>query len=305
MLTEHALILATEHDLSSTALRAHNNLAEALADQDLYARALQIAESGVERARRVGDRRFEELLVINRVERLVMLGRWDEAHACVADSPSDRVRRVAELVVVEVARGHLEQAEAGLEQTRQDTIVGVEWRAGYDHARALLLHAQGRPADALAAATGVVELRDELGLMNAVKLGLVEAVAAALDCDLAAADEMLGVIEALLPGQLTPFLKANALRFRARLDAQRGLSDRVDERFAGAEATFRELSTPFWLAVTLVEHAEWRHGRGDDVAQLIAEAREIFERLRATPWLERLARLEPTPYATASSGGEA
>ena len=44
------------------------------------------------------------------------------------------------------------------------------------------------------------------------------------------------------------------------------------------------------MAVTELEHGEWlvAQGRGDEAEQLLAEAREIFERLEAKPWLERL-----------------
>ena len=47
---------------------------------------------------------------------------------------------------------------------------------------------------------------------------------------------------------------------------------------------------PFWLGVTILEHAEWllSVGRGDAAASLVAEAREIFQRLEARPWLDRL-----------------
>jgi hypothetical protein len=43
----------------------------------------------------------------------------------------------------------------------------------------------------------------------------------------------------------------------------------------------------------LLEHAEWLagDGRGQEADPLAAEAREIFERLRATPYIERLDRL--------------
>ena len=43
------------------------------------------------------------------------------------------------------------------------------------------------------------------------------------------------------------------------------------------------------MAVTELEHGEWLvgQGRGDEAEQLLAEAREIFERLEATPWIER------------------
>jgi hypothetical protein len=54
--------------------------------------------------------------------------------------------------------------------------------------------------------------------------------------------------------------------------------------FGAASATrFRELKIPFWLAVIQLEHAELT---GD--VSLLTEAREIFERLQAHPWLERV-----------------
>jgi len=50
------------------------------------------------------------------------------------------------------------------------------------------------------------------------------------------------------------------------------------------------LRIPFYLAVVQPEHAELlaAAGRADDCGSLPAEARETFERLRATRWLERL-----------------
>jgi hypothetical protein len=49
---------------------------------------------------------------------------------------------------------------------------------------------------------------------------------------------------------------------------------------------------PFPLAVTLLEHGEWLTGQGrlNDAQPLVNEAAEIFQRLKATPWLERTAR---------------
>jgi hypothetical protein len=43
----------------------------------------------------------------------------------------------------------------------------------------------------------------------------------------------------------------------------------------------------------LVEQGEWLLGqdRADDATGLLTEAREIFERLEARPWLERLERV--------------
>ena len=49
------------------------------------------------------------------------------------------------------------------------------------------------------------------------------------------------------------------------------------------------------MAVTELEHGEWlvARGRGDEAEQLLAEAREIFERLEATPWIERANAVRP------------
>jgi len=48
---------------------------------------------------------------------------------------------------------------------------------------------------------------------------------------------------------------------------------------------------PFYLAVTLLELSEWlvAQGQREQSEPLLAEAREIFERLEAKPWLERVA----------------
>jgi hypothetical protein len=67
----------------------------------------------------------------------------------------------------------------------------------------------------------------------------------------------------------------------------------VESGFKSAVGLFREIGTPFWLADTLLEHAEWllERGRADTATPLLDEAREIFERLQALPSLERLEKL--------------
>ena len=77
-----------------------------------------------------------------------------------------------------------------------------------------------------------------------------------------------------------PYLAAQTLRFRARLAEA---DNSAVESYEAAATQFRELKIPFWLAVTELEHSELT---GD--ASLLAEAREIFERIEARPWLERV-----------------
>ncbi|HXY84488.1 MAG TPA: hypothetical protein VEH52_03320, partial [Gaiellaceae bacterium] len=76
-----------------------------------------------------------------------------------------------------------------------------------------------------------------------------------------------------------------------------------------AIGTFREVSTPFELAVTLLEYGEWLIGesRADEAAPLVGEAVEIFARLEATPWLDRASRTGvaevEADYAAAGASG--
>ena len=118
------------------------------------------------------------------------------------------------------------------------------------------------------------------------KIALLEALeaAAALDDD-GKIRELLASLDELRPGELSTLLKALQTRFRARLP-----ETDADEELSTAEQLFGELQMPFYLSVTQLEHAEWltAQDRSDEAEPLLAEARETFERLRATPWLDRL-----------------
>ncbi len=104
-------------------------------------------------------------------------------------------------------------------------------------------------------------------------------------------NELLAWVDAFPPGRRTRFLQAHALRFRARLAgddvaaAQRGLAEAV--------GLFRETGMPFYLAVVLLELAELlaSSSPAEEFMPLVAESREIFEHLRAAPWLDRLDAL--------------
>jgi hypothetical protein len=84
-------------------------------------------------------------------------------------------------------------------------------------------------------------------------------------------------------------LAAHASRFHARIAADPA---EAEAGFQAATERFRDLEMVYWLAVSQVEHAEWlvASGRADEVGPLLAEAAEIFERLEASPWLERAGR---------------
>ena len=166
-----------------------------------------------------------------------------------------------------------------------------ETRATYPAVEARILRAEGRHAEALAAARRALGVLGDIDVTSTyIKYALAEAIEAALALgDLDAADELLAIPEALKPGHLTPLLEANTARLRARVDAGRGRHDEVDGRFRLASARYREFGMVFYDAVAQLEHAEWLagQGRGDEAEPLRARARETFERLGARPWIER------------------
>jgi hypothetical protein len=117
---------------------------------------------------------------------------------------------------------------------------------------------------------------------QSTKQGIVEGVEAALALgDTEKAEELLQIVDSVPVGTRPPYLDAQARRFRARM---RGDAPGLE----AAAATFRELGLPFWLAVTLLEHAELT---GDSAS--VEEAREIFEGLGAAPWLARIENMAP------------
>jgi hypothetical protein len=112
------------------------------------------------------------------------------------------------------------------------------------------------------------------------------------------AEEVVGRIEAIPPGLRPPSLGAHAGRARARLAES---TDGATAHLVSAETVFRDLGLRFWLAVTMLEHAEVliADGRGEEAEPLLAEARDTFAELRARPWIERAAAVAERTSAEA------
>ena len=222
---------------------------------------------------------------------IVACNGWEEALARETDlrqSGTDvgAQHLLIHLIEIECWRGNLEQARSRLERSAElEDTENKEHLTTYRLHEAQVLRTEGNPRAALAALEPVLEARSELGItyLN-IKLGFVEALEAAFALgDAARVDELLGIIEQLRPGERPPLLEAHAYRFRARQSGE-------EAGFATAASRFRDLEMPFWLALAELEHAEWLSGEGRvaEAEPLLAEAREIFERLGARPHLERV-----------------
>jgi class 3 adenylate cyclase/tetratricopeptide (TPR) repeat protein len=296
ILLAHALKVALEHNLAPAALRAYNNLATFLEGADRHAEARQMSSEALELARRTGDRTWEGLLFTMVIAPMVESGEWDEALERVAEARSwadfskPHMARLLPAVAIHVRRGQLDLARELLEVcSDMEDSEEIQSRNWFWCFKAELMRAEGNYTEALVLAQAAARARPELGVRAlGVKIAFVEEMEAAYATDPVKVNEPLSRLEQLRPGETTPFLRAHLIRFRAKLAGSSG-----EQGFASATAIFREYSAPFWLAVTLLEQVELLHSlqRDADAEPMLAEARSIFERLRAQPWIDRVATL--------------
>jgi tetratricopeptide (TPR) repeat protein len=293
-LLRRSLEIALEHDLLEEAATAYFILSDSEFRRDGYREALDYLRESLALAWRRGSRSGEWANLSEMTYPLYMLGRWDEALALI-EEPSDEHTRsgavvlslLTSLLEIHLHRGRPDEARrifslfAHLELSSD-----VQDRSCYLGARASLNLAEGRLREALADAEGAIEATRTLGYApQAAKQGSVAGLEASLALgDAAKARELIAWLEDAPAGRRAPFLEAQAQRFRARLDGEL-------ERFEAAERLLRERELPFWLAVAQLEHGEALAAQGlvDEAEPLLAEAGETFERLEATPWLERVA----------------
>ena len=305
-LLRHSLAVALEHDLVLAAGRAYFNLSFFLLARDRFEEARRMLEDGLALARRRGDRTLELLTLGQLADLLVLLGEWDEALLRAREIPVDEegsylvsTGSATALVTIYVNRGELDEA-APLVDRAAAHASDTQSRAIAALVRAAVAGARGRHREALVAAEEAYEgmrANDPAVPVDPLVYALEAAFALG---DLDKVDELFSRVAGLAPFERTHSLQAQEARLRARLAARRGERDGIEPRYKQAAALFREVGTPFWLAVTLLEHGEWLSGEGRaaDSTPLLAEAQEIFERLRATPWLERLDRVAGAAVGT-------
>ncbi|HEY8202252.1 MAG TPA: hypothetical protein VII47_12980 [Actinomycetota bacterium] len=232
---------------------------------------------------------------------LCSMGRWDDALKRSAEIPEKDIAGtpfcavVGSSIEIHVARGHIERAEQILALAdRCATWVDVPERLIHLLSTTRIFRARGEEDKALSMAEQALEVCARLGMSSAfAKAAFVQAAEAAFALkQTAKVEQLLGTIEALPPGQRSPFLEAQVARFRARLAQERGEREGASAGLEEAARVFRKLGTPFWEAVALLEHGEWLSADAGqaDADALLAGARSIFERLEAGSFLERACR---------------
>ena len=293
-LLEEALAIAREQDHPRPLLRALANLSRLLISEDRQPGALALDVEGLELARQVRSSSYEHAFLSFALECHLDIGEWDQALALAdeIERAPRRWRRPSPLPTLYAWRGELDKAWRALE-VESDVAAGedVELRASHALDQAIVLQAEGRFEEALAAAKNAFAARAVIGERDAlVRTAFVVAVESAFGLeDLVQVNELLGWCEQLSASERLPSLEAQKARFAGLLAAHDGIQDAVDSGLAQAAAMFRKLPMPFYVAVTLLEHGEWlvAQSRADDAEPLLDEAHEIFTRLGAKPWLQR------------------
>ncbi|HEX6763357.1 MAG TPA: adenylate/guanylate cyclase domain-containing protein [Gaiellaceae bacterium] len=290
-LLARSLELALEHDVLPEISTTYFWLSDRCFQRDAYAEALGLLDQALAHARRMGSRPNEWAVLAERTYPLLMLGRWDEAYAAASEFTQEQVDTggtmlslLQSAVEIDVQRGDLEGARRMLQMfSRLEHSPDRQEFGALLGTRAALRRAEGRLDEALAGAEQAVDVASMFGIDSQIgKQGVCEALEAAFALgDTGKVEQLIGSIDTIPPGTRPPYLDAMARRFRAKLVAD-------PQGLGTATARFRELELPFQVAVTLLEHAEL--GRSSESEPLLAEATEIFERLGATPWIERARR---------------
>jgi predicted ATPase len=312
-LLKESLAVALENDYPSAALRAYYNLSNLLYYYDRFEESASYVQDGLAFARKLGDRLWEWNFQAELVYLSFVTGDWEAALRQAGDIPrleeSAATRFAAGELVYSippllVARGLIDEATDTLNNDADfERSADLQERTTYQVAKAILLGSQGKYREAGSLGQQALDARSSLGApFPGVRDGFVVATEAALALgDVEAAEALLAIPRSFGKGESTPSWRAHASRLEARLAAARGQEDSVEANFKAAAEQFREIRVPYWLAVTLGEHAEWltAQGRADEAAPLLAEAGEIFERLEAGPWLERLRSVDGSRTAVA------
>jgi class 3 adenylate cyclase/tetratricopeptide (TPR) repeat protein len=304
ILLEGSLATSRAHDLPASTTRAMNNLGVVYESADRYGEAVDLCDEGLEIARRVGDRIWEESFLSGPISALVLLGRWDEAFArsaeveeLLGETTRGPDQTTSFVIAIACWRGDVGEARRLLDRASWLLEGDVQSWTSYRLHEAQVLQAEGKPQEALESIEPVLA-SEEVGITFLTKkLGVVEGLEAAFECgDVGKVEELLAMIESLRPGERPPLLDAHARRFRSKISGD-------VTGYEAATARFRKLEMPFCLAVTELEHAErlLELGQDADAEPLLAEAREIFVRLEARPWLERATALSPEQPAEISA----
>jgi class 3 adenylate cyclase len=314
-LMHSSLQVALEHDKPSAALRAYNNLADLLMQDERFSDAQRAVDDGLLLARRLGNRYWEQVLLGSAYPRYA-LGDWNGALAAMEELGGRDAHilsrnvfsqgGVAFAVAIHVHRGNAGLATALLESF-VDLASSGDIQERTEHAAATAIHALsiGDHRAAATASSAATEFAPHIGEddYRLKELIPLHVEANLLAGDIASARKLVDDMSARAAGRTGHFLLAHAMRLGALVAQAEGRSEGIEDSFKGAIGLFREIVYPFWTARTLLEQAQWlaAQARADDATTARVEARSIFESLAARPWVARADDLAAGARAASAS----
>ena len=293
--------LAAKAALVEQQLRALGNLSYALALVN-PTEALEAARRSLDVARKLGLREWEVFSVANALGAAISIGEWDWADMTFADTYGEDIP--------EVMRGELGLSDAELRALRGDqaaaeqrlkeaerllqTSTSPQDLAMLEFSRALVALAQGSLDEAHERALSAA--RAEAGSQYEV-LGCILAAHAALWLhDENKAGDMLRLLdESSVHGE---WVECNRQTLHAGLASLEGHREQAIDLYLSAAAGWRQLGALFDLGLSQLDFATQIGSDDPDARAAADEAREIFTRLGAKPFLERLeGAVQPTSVA--------
>ncbi len=286
---------------SAAAVRALLNLGDTLLTLDPEA-AVEATQAALAHGRRIGYRYLMATATSNLLQALLMTGDWSAAQRVYISALEDDelggdglfANSAAILLAMSGAPVTLPALEsAGNAEPASDEPQEIAALASALGAAAL---SSGEYADALAHAHRALDQAHAVSLRSdTTRWAWAIAADAALALgDHAEVDRLLDWLDTHPRGHIPPVLRAERQRIDARRQANRG-DPGSGQAFDAATQAFRELGSPYHLAVGLLDHAEHLAATGDAAAAepLAVKARSIAEGLGAKPLLTRARRLTP------------
>jgi tetratricopeptide (TPR) repeat protein len=264
--------------------------------------AAEAARTAAGHLRRTGARKALAIAIANLAQPLLMLGDWDAAEAELTQAADSDGLTDHELLACYRAWLAALRGDAATAQTILAALPDL--RASEDpQDKSLVLlmgaftgAARRQPQEVLCHARGTLTHVDTLGISHEY-FRWAWALAARTACDLGDTDttgELLAMLDGCQPDRLPPMLRAERDLVRARLAAYHG-DPATAGMFTAAISSVRQHGSPYHLAHGLLDHAEYLLARQDSdaAAAAISEAREITERLRCQPLLDRADTIQP------------
>jgi class 3 adenylate cyclase/tetratricopeptide (TPR) repeat protein len=306
-LLRQALRIALDNDLPYEALRAYNNLVVLVSSWDRDEEVPALLQEALALARRRGDRFWELRMEDGLCEEARLRGDWQDAMEAAPSLPLDDplLDSLGGLARIHIDRRADEDARTVLARMPTETdTTDVQRRGIALWRRQLEAELDGRIGDATAAvARSVIDSADLFPASTIAEKVRDAATYATLTGDHTAALDLAEKVEALTTPTHGRTVQSQIHRLRANAAGAAGDSDAAADAYAVALANARNLGYPFWLAPVLADYGAWlcSVGRAEDAAPLLAEARELFERMGAEVWLRRLDAFAPAALAQAAA----